>query len=284
MLARALRLHNWIKNTLIFVPAVLAKAVNAETLCALLLTWFAFGCAASAQYLLNDFLDKDEDQQDAVKGQRPQVTGELQPVAAAGIGLALIVSATACAVSLPAGSQLALVCYVFLCLAYSLLLKRLLVIDVLTLVMVNDLRLIAGAYGALIALSPSLLFVGSCVFLALALMKRDAQLAAAANGPPRSAAGRPYRRRHLPLLRTLAAAGIVASSVTAPIVIQEFAHQSTRPEAVWFILILLAAALCRSLVLAVRGALQEDLVMFVCTDRHNLSTVAALVALLMVAG
>jgi 4-hydroxybenzoate polyprenyltransferase len=279
-----LRLHNWLKNILVFVPVVLAKALNAGTFSTLFLTWLAFGCAASAHYLLNDFLDKDHDQYDAAKGQRPQVTGELPARPAAGIALALIVGAAICAAWLPAGSQLALASYLFLCLAYSLLLKRVLMIDVLTLVAVHDLRLVAGACAASIPLSPPLFLAGSCVFLAMGLLKRDAQLTAATENPPSPVAARPYVSGHLPILRTLAVAAVVASVLTVTVVIQELAEQAARPEALWFVPPLLGAWLCRCFFLAVRRTLNEDLVIFVCTDRYSLITLAGVVLLLIVAG
>lgn len=282
-LIQALRLHNWLKNVLIFAPVVLAKALNASTLKTLFLTWFAFGCVASAQYLLNDFLDKDRDQHDPAKGKRPQVTGELPARPAAAIALALIVSAAVCAAGLPAGAQLVLGLYLFLSLAYSLLLKRVLMIDVLTLVAVHDLRLVAGACAASIPLSPPLLLAGSFIFLALALMKRDAQLTAATSNPRGSVAGRPYLSDHLPILRALAAAAIVASLLAGTTVIHGLTEQAARPEALWFILPMLAAWLCRCLFLAIRGRLNEDLVIFVCTDRYSLITLAALVLFLILA-
>jgi 4-hydroxybenzoate polyprenyltransferase len=284
MLVRALRLHNWLKNILVFVPAILAKAVDAATFRTLVLAWLAFGCAASAQYLLNDFLDKEHDQHHAEKEKRPQVTGELPARAAVGIALALLVGGTVCAAWLPAGSQLALASYLFLCLAYSLLLKRVLMIDVLTLVAVNDLRLAAGACAASIALSPPLLLAGSFAFLAIALLKRDAQLTGATDDSQRLMVGRPYRRHHLPILRTLTGVAIAASVLLATLVIHELTEQAARPQALWFILPLLGAWLCRCLFLAVRRALSEDLVIFVCTDRYSLITLGGSVLLLIVAG
>jgi 4-hydroxybenzoate polyprenyltransferase len=282
-LIHALRLHNWLKNVLVFAPVVLAKALSPGTFCTLFLTWLAFGYAASAQYLLNDFVDKNRDRHDAVKRKRPQAAGELPVVPAAGIALALIVGAALCAASLPAGSQLALGLYLVLCLAYSLLLKRVLIFDVLTLVAVHDLRLVAGACAASIPLSPPLFLVGSFIFLALALIKRDAQLTAATAENSGSVAGRPYLSKHLPILRTLAAAAIMASLIAGAILIYGLMDRAARPEALWFILPLLAAWLCRCLFLAVRGTLNEDLVMFVCMDRYSLVTAAALVLLLVVA-
>jgi 4-hydroxybenzoate polyprenyltransferase len=283
-LIRALRLHNWLKNVLVFVPAVLAKAVNADTFSILLLAWVAFGFAASAHYLLNDFLDKDCDRRDAAKGQRPQVAGEMPARLAAGIALVLVVGAAICAAWLPLGAQLALASYLFLCLAYSLLLKRVLMIDVLTLVAVHDLRLVAGACAASIPFSPTLFLAGSCVFLSMALLKRDAQLAAATGGPSRSVAGRPYVSAHLPILRTLAAGAVIASVVTGAILIRELADQAARPEALWVVPALLGFWLCRCFFLAIRRTLDEDLVIFVCTDRFSLITLAGLVLLFIAAG
>jgi 4-hydroxybenzoate polyprenyltransferase len=283
MLVRGLRLHHWLKNFLVFAPAILTRGVEADGLLTLFLAWLAFGCAASAQYLLNDFLDRNHDQQHVTKEKRPQVTGELPVRLAAGIMLALIAGATVCAAWLPAGSQVALASYLVLCLAYSLLLKRMLMIDVLTLVAVNDLRLVAGACAASIPLSPTLLLAGSFGFLAMALLKRDAQLTAVGDSPGLMA-GRPYVRHHLPILRTLAATAIAASVLTAPLVLHEFAAEAARPQALWFVIPLLGAWLCRCFFLAVRRILNEDPVIFVCTDLFSLVTLAGAVLLLIVAG
>src|SRR5579871_5665982 len=120
---RALRLHHWSKNLLLFVPAAVADALSPSALLKVCIAFVAFGCAASAHYLMNDLLYKEYDRQDAAKRHRPQVTGQLLPRTAATLAVTLIAVSTVCALWLPTSFRLTLIAYLFMCLAYSLLLK-----------------------------------------------------------------------------------------------------------------------------------------------------------------
>jgi 4-hydroxybenzoate polyprenyltransferase len=279
VLIRALKLHNWLKNTLLFVPAVFSQALSPATIPTLGVAFLAFGCAASAHYLLNDLLDKGHDRQDVMKGRRPQAAGQLSPRAAACLTAALLAASAACAAWLPAGFRLVLATYLLLCLAYSLLLKRALIIDILALVALHDLRLLGGASAVLVPLSNSLLLAFTFLFLALALLKRMGQLAATAD-PSGLLPGRAYCNNHAPVLRFSAAAA-VATSVSAFAVF--FSHVGALGLACLF-LPLLAVWLGRCFFIAGRGKLNEDLVLFVIADRFSSITLAALMLMLIAAG
>src|SRR5262249_17884646 len=83
--ARALRPHQWVKNTLVFAPALLAHALGAGVLARALLAFFAFNFCASSVYVLNDLLDLHADRAHHRKRTRPFASGAL-PL---GVGLAL---------------------------------------------------------------------------------------------------------------------------------------------------------------------------------------------------
>src|ERR1700694_4292181 len=119
-LLKASRLHYWLKNILLIVPAILAGSINSETVWLLSIGYLAFGCAASAHYLFNDFLDRDDDRRDSANCSRPQAMGELQPHLMISLTLAFICAATICGSLLPAGFQMTLCCYFGLSVLYSL--------------------------------------------------------------------------------------------------------------------------------------------------------------------
>jgi 4-hydroxybenzoate polyprenyltransferase len=283
MLVRSLRLHNWLKNILLFVPALSARTLDPAATSALCIAFLAFSCTASAHYLVNDFLDKDHDRHDQAKGQRPQAAGKLSPSTAAGLTVGLVFIAVICASWLPNEFQLALAGYLFLCLAYSLLLKCVLMIDVLTLVMLYNLRLVAGASAASVPLPNLLLLTFGCFFLTLALLKRVTQLADK-SGSRERLLGRPYNYRDLPILRGLAGAAGIASILAFGFAVSAFGKDAARPNFLWFTLPLLAIWLGHCYFIANLGKLNEDLIAFVASDRHSLITLAAMVMLLMAAG
>jgi 4-hydroxybenzoate polyprenyltransferase len=280
VLIRALKLHNWLKNILLFVPAaVFSQALSPPAIRTLCIAFLAFGCVASAHYLVNDLLDKGHDRQDITKRRRPQAAGELSPRAAACLSTALLANSAVCAWWLPAGFRLVLATYLFLCLAYSLLLKRALIIDILALVVLHDLRLLGGASAAVVPLSNWLLSAFTCLFLTLALFKRVGQLAATVD-PPRLVPGRPYRHNHAAALRFSAAVAPVTSVLAFGIF---FSHVGALSLA-WLILPLLAAWLWRCFFIADRGGLNEDLVVFIMADRFSLITLTPLMLMLIAAG
>ena len=161
---RALRLHHWSKNALVFVPAIVAFHLSPSILWHVSISFVAFGCVASAHYLMNDLLDREHDRQHVAKWRRPQATGQLSSRAAVGQATALLTVAVICATSLPMNFRLTLAAYFFVCLAYSLFLKRLLLIDILILTILLDLRLVAGASAVMISLPRTLLLACSLFF------------------------------------------------------------------------------------------------------------------------
>ena len=78
---RAVRLHQWAKNTLIFLPLLLAHARAIGPLVAACLAFLSFGLAASATYILNDLLDLEADRHHPRKRRRPFAAGDISPIA-----------------------------------------------------------------------------------------------------------------------------------------------------------------------------------------------------------
>ena len=203
--ARALRLHQWAKNALIFVPVLTAHKFDLHSLVACGLAFAAFCCAASAVYLLNDLVDIDADRLHPTKRERPLARGDMAPAQArAAIPVLLVLAfGAAFAVSVPFAGTLAV--YLALTTAYTFDLKRRLLLDVIVLAGLYTLRVIAGAVAIDVVLSEWLLAFSVFMFTSLALIKRYVELNRCADAALPDPANRGYRVGDASIIATLAA-------------------------------------------------------------------------------
>jgi phosphoserine phosphatase len=169
---KAIRLHQWLKNLLVFVPLFAAHRFGDPALLKNgMLAFLAFGLCASSVYMLNDLIDLDDDRHHPIKRHRPFASGALSIVAGFVVFPFLLALAFAvAALWLPPGFSLALLAYYVLTLAYSCVLKRQVVVDVIALAGLYTARIVAGttAYG--MRVSFWLLAFSMCIFLSLALV------------------------------------------------------------------------------------------------------------------
>jgi 4-hydroxybenzoate polyprenyltransferase len=284
---RALRLHQWAKNLLLFLPLLAAHQVgNGAQLLAAGLAFLAFGLTASAVYLLNDLLDLSADRRHPSKCRRPFAAGTL-PLAW-GLLLAPLLLLGAAAISglwLPAPFGAVLVGYFLLTSAYSFALKRLPILDVMTLAALYTLRVIAGA--AAVAIWPSfwLLAFSLFLFLSLALVKRYAELDGLQARGELTAAGRGWQVADLPLIGGLgAASGMAAVLVLALYIDSEPARRLYQlPEALWLLTPLLLYWVSRLWFKTHRGEMHDDPVVFALRDRVSLGIGGVAVAIVLLA-
>ncbi len=237
--------------------------------------------------ILNDLLDLNDDRRHVRKRSRPFASGQL-PIRSGLIAfpLLLVIAFGLGTSLLPISFTLGLSCYYALTLAYSLWLKRRMVIDVMALAALYTLRIIVGAIALGIALSFWLLAFSMFLFLSLALVKRYAELfhvrTQSANN--NKAHGRGYFAADLPMIASLgAASGYMAVMVLALYVndaqtAQLYRHQ----QIIWFACPLMLTWISRVWMLAHRGVMDEDPVIFAVRDRPSL-VVGALIALVFLA-
>ena len=232
---RAIRLKQWSKNALLFVPLLAAHVLDPAAWGTVLLAFVAFGLCASATYLVNDLLDLPSDRAHRLKRHRPLAAGSISIPHAVLLGLLMITLAFVLAWKVSAGFAAMLVLYTVTTLAYSLQLKRLPLIDVLVLAALYTLRIGAGAVAAQVELSNWLLAISMFMFLSLALVKRCAELEelAAEDRPP--APGRGYQVRDLVSLRAMGmASGFLAVMVLALYIdSQKGREHYHQPEWLW---------------------------------------------------
>lgn len=271
---RQLRLHQWAKNALIFVPLLASHRVaEPELLLTGLIAFLMFGLCASSVYLLNDLLDLEDDRRHATKRFRPLASGDV-PIKAALIVLPalLLGSFAGAALLLPFQFFLALAAYYALTLAYSLWLKRIMAVDVIILAMLYTVRVVAGAFALEISLTFWMLAFSMFLFLSLALVKRYAELRELQNGDEfERARGRGYYPNDRNMISSLgSASGYLAVMVLALYIqdqatLQLYAH----PKVIWLACPLLLYWITRIWMVTHRGWMNEDPVVFAIKDRNS---------------
>lgn len=272
----ALRLHQWLKNLLIFIPLLAAhRYMELPLVFDALLAFLCFGLCASSVYIVNDLLDLRDDRLHARKRFRPFASGRLPIQSGLVVALALLVSAFALAIwQLPLIFIAGLAAYYALTLAYSLALKRRMVIDVIILAGLYTLRIVMGAVPLGIPLSFWLLAFSMFIFVSLALVKRYAELVNlhALDGAEK-ARGRGYCPNDLQMVASLGtASGYVAVMILALYINDAPTRQLYRyPEFIWLACPLLLTWISRVWMLAHRGEMNQDPVIFAVRDRISLS-------------
>ena len=270
---RMLRVHQWAKNALLFLPLLLAHKLRGPAFAHELTAFFCFCALASATYILNDLLDMEADRQHPRKRKRPLAAGAVRVPAGAALALLLALGAAWTSLRvLPHSFTLWLGIYTVSTLAYSLRLKRRVLIDVLLLSALYTLRILAGAAAVRVPVSPWMAAFSIFFFFSLALVKRFSELENLRLRGAIPANGRGYRVQDLEQLRSFGTASAYASIlifalyINNPDVGQLYRH----PHRLWLMTPVLLWWLSRIWLKASRAELEEDPVVFALTDRASL--------------
>lgn len=280
-LVRAIRLSQWPKNALIFVPMLLAHVFwDKQKVLHAAIAFLSFSCAASATYVLNDLLDMEADRQHSRKRERPFSSGDLSGKAGATLFFGLLAISAALAQLEPRRFLLALGLYFVTTLAYSLALKRVVLLDVITLAGLYTVRLLAGAAATRVPLSPWFEGFSLFFFLSLAILKRYSELYNLRQNGTIPMNGRGYQVDDIEQLRSFGTAAGYASVVVFSLYVNnpEITKLYRHPHWLWLLAPLLIYWISRIWLLAHRGELDEDPVVFALTDRW--SPLFALIALM----
>jgi 4-hydroxybenzoate polyprenyltransferase len=275
-LVRMLRPYQWVKNALILVPLLTAQRLDdASAVTDTLVALVAFCLVASSVYVLNDLVDLAHDRHHPRKRRRPLAAGRVSLLTGWALWpVLLVVGLGLAAAFLPVLFLAALAGYLVLTVAYTFWLKRHAVVDVVTLGMLYTVRIVAGAAAIEVELSMWLLTFSMFFFLSLALIKRVSELARIRRTAPADGAqarGRGYVASDLELLSSYG----VSSSVAAVVIFSLFvADPKTSvlyrtPEILWCSVPVLLGWLMRVWLLAHRGTMHEDPIVFAIRDRAS---------------
>jgi 4-hydroxybenzoate polyprenyltransferase len=285
VLARLLRVHQWSKNLLVFAPVVTSHQVlSAPVLKASAIMFVVFCCAASATYILNDLMDLEHDRRHPTKRLRPLASGRVSIRTSKIIAGVLLLAACGLAFPFPNAAKLFPGIYFASTFFYSAWLKRLALLDVVTLAFLYALRVLAGGAATGIVISAWTIAFFLFLFLSLALLKRYAELA---NAPTETewTPGRDYRRADMPFLSQCG----IASGLISVLVLALYIHSPEvhplykRPELLWLLGPLLAYGILKLWLAGHRGLMHDDPIVFVVQSRWTYGLAAVIAGVLIAA-
>jgi 4-hydroxybenzoate polyprenyltransferase len=284
-LVKAIRLHQWTKNVLLFAPLLLSHQLTARSVAAAVAAFFCFCFMASANYLVNDMLDIESDRRHRSKRLRPFAAGDLSVQGGIALSLALFLASVALLPELPRAFALWLGLYIIATLSYSLYLKRVAVVDVLLLSGLYTLRLLAGGAATGTEISQWLAGFSSFLFLSLAMVKRFSEIENLREKGGAATDGRGYLAADLEQIRSFGTSSAYAAVVVFMLYIArpdvtELYRHATR---LWLIVPLLIYWLNRVWLLASRGELDDDPVVFAMRDGMSLAVGAAVAGVALLA-
>jgi len=267
---KALRVHQWVKNALIFIPLLAAHRLSdVDALVACLLAFISFSLCASSVYLLNDLLDLPDDRRHKTKRNRPFAAGTLDLLHGLIAAPLLLVAAFLITLLLPIEYFLVLLGYYILTFAYSFYLKRVVLVDVVTLASLYTVRIVAGAAAISVALSFWLLAFSVFLFLSLAILKRYTELLSLKGRSSKKTLGRGYQVEDLELLSSLGGSSGYISVLVLALYINsaEILKLYSNPMVMWPICLVMLYWVSRLWIFAHRGQMDDDPIVFALKDK-----------------
>ena len=272
-LIKAIRIHQWTKNLLLLLPLLLSHNLARSLVARVVAAFFCFSFMASANYLFNDMLDIESDRRHHGKRSRPFAAGDLSVAGGLALALALVAASLALLPLLPRAFAGWLGIYILSTIAYSFYLKRVALVDVLVLSGLYTLRMLAGGAATGTEISHWLAGFSSFLFLSLAMVKRFSELENLRERGIAATPGRGYLVADMEQIRAFGTASAYAAVlvfsiyIARPDVVGLYKHAAR----LWLILPLLVYWLNRVWLLASRGELDDDPVIFAMRDPVSLA-------------
>ncbi len=289
-LLNAMRIKQWIKNSLIFIPLLLSQSyVIAENVFHCVVAFVAFSSCASSVYLLNDLVDLDSDRQHRYKKFRPFASGELNHIIGVVASILTCTVGFVLAYSINEAFLLTVGVYYCVTILYTFKLKKLVLFDIFTLALLYTFRLLAGGAAIEKNLSHWLLTFSFFVFLSLGTLKRyvdvDLDNVPALDRKKILSAGRGYIVADLTLLLVLGVSSGLISILIFLLYVSdpEVLLQYNSPHLLWLVAVALVYWISNIWFLANRNIISEDPVMFVLKDKSSRNTLIVMLSLVILA-
>ena len=268
---RSIRLLHWTKNLLVLLPVLLAHSLQWSVWRASLAGFLLFGGCASGLYIVNDILDLHSDRLHPAKSKRPLAAGEF-PLSFGLIGSVVLVGSSLLAsFFLDTRFAVTLVAYAILTVAYSWKLKKIVLLDVFVLASFYTLRIWAGGFISATPVSEWFTGFSLFFFLSLAMAKRHSELQRASKFVEEGNSGRGYIVQDREILSMFG----IASSFAAVVILclyarsPEVARLYSNPAQLLWLCPVVLYWLSRVWLLAGRGQLDHDPVLFAVSDRTS---------------
>jgi 4-hydroxybenzoate polyprenyltransferase len=266
---RALRVHQWVKNVLLFVPTLTAHRVERDIVTTLLITFFGFSFLASGTYVINDLFDLAADRKHPKKSKRPFASGEFSIARGILLAFVLIAAGFALGAAVSVDLVLCLLAYLALTLTYSTFLKNKPIIDVVVLAMLYTLRVYTGGIVSGSNISPWLFQFSIFLFLSLAFVKRYSELRRLRRERKMDAPGRGYVRNDLSIISQAGlGSGLLAGLVLALYINgPDIQRLYPRPHMLWIVCPVFTYWITRVWLIAHRGNMNEDPILYAFHDK-----------------
>ena len=278
----ALRPYQWVKNLLLFFPAVVSiQPFSTDMFKTLCISFIAFCLVASSGYLFNDLLDLEADRKHPEKKARPLAAGQISVLYSKVFILVLLVIAFSIALLfVNIKFFLILSVYCLLTAIYSLFLKRKIIVDILALSILYTLRVVAGGFAVDLPLSVWLLAFSMFIFLSLASVKRLAELIENASIGLKNLVGRSYEISDIAIIGGVS---LVSGYISVLVVIFHIFTEATQeyysqPEILLGACPIIVYWITRMILLAHRGQMHHDPILF--SFRDNPSRLSAVLIIL----
>ncbi|MEQ5872681.1 UbiA family prenyltransferase [Sagittula sp. NFXS13] len=282
---KAMRPHQWLKNTLLFLPLFFAHTYDdLAVLGHAVLAFVAFSLLTSGTYLVNDLFDIDADRRHPKKRNRPFAAGDVSPLAGSLVALGLIVTAMVLAFGATSTAfGFVLISYLVLTMIYTFALKNYSTIDVVILGLLFTIRIVAGASATGILVSAWLLTFSLFFFTSLAYLKRSIELMKVSEET--KLPSRNYWGQELSIVQSFGITTAALSLLTLAQYITSDRVQASYPgkDLLWLVIPLLMFWTYRIWMWASRGKVEDDPVLFALKDRISQITILLMMVVVVAA-
>ncbi|MFM8439094.1 MAG: UbiA family prenyltransferase [Candidatus Kapaibacterium sp.] len=281
---RLIRVHQWLKNVLLFLPLILAHKVgDLSKIAECALAFAAFSLCASGVYVINDILDLESDRAHPRKRKRPFASGVIPVQTGLILTPALFLVSGLIASAISPAFFAALTLYVLFTSMYTLSLKRIPLVDVFVLAGLYAYRVWCGAIAVEVPISAWMLAFSMFMFLSLAFVKRSSELGTLRKSNGTETKGRGYSVHDADAVRSMG----VTSGYMAVLVMALYINSADvrglylHPERLWFVVPLILYWISRVWLIAGRGEMRDDPVIFALEDRTSYVVAAGVAAVIL---
>jgi 4-hydroxybenzoate polyprenyltransferase len=271
---------------LLFVPLIAGHQLgNIQFLAILIIAFISFSLCTSSVYIINDLLDLESDRSHPRKKHRPFASARLSIALGVAVVPLLIGASIVLGVIVGNDFLVVLLLYLLLAISYSLVLKRMVLLDCITLAILYTFRIIAGASAVSISASFWLLAFSVFIFLSLAFVKRYAEFGVKRQEGKSAVEGREYLVSDAQLLQTL---GVSSGYISALVMVLYVSSEDVKslyaqPMAIWLAIPILLFWVSWVWLKATRGEMNDDPIVFAAKDKTSLLVAAFTVAVFMYA-
>lgn len=282
---KAIRLHQWLKNILLFVPLLTAfEFYDLHKLYTIVVAFLAFSLGASATYIFNDLWDLQNDRDHVNKKLRPFAAGNLSIVQGIKASIILLISAILIAIYVSWSFLGIFLLYLLITTLYSFRLKRVVLLDIIVLSVLYTIRIFAGGIVTNINISYSLLAFSVLIFLSLASVKRCAELVAISD-EKNEITGRGYIKSDLDILWPFGLSTYIGAIIlfgfyiNAPDTIILY----NRPSLLWLVQLFMIYLIGNLWMMTRRGFMHDDPIVYLIQDKKSLLLLALIICVVSIA-